>query len=162
MNVRMNRILRWALLVFTIGWATAASAGVEILEFATPAQEEQYKTLIHEVRCLVCQNQNLADSNADLAKDLRSQTYSMISQGKSNQEIIDYMVTRYGDFVLYRPPVKPMTLVLWIGPFVLLVIGCVILLNFVRRSRQLAQTELSEADRRRAERLLNEQEDPQQ
>lgn len=162
MNVRMNTILRRALLVFTIGWATAASAGVEILEFATPAQEEQYKTLIHELRCLVCQNQNLADSNADLAKDLRSQTYSMISQGKSNQEIIDYMVTRYGDFVLYRPPVKPMTLVLWIGPFVLLVIGCVILLNFVRRSRQLAQTELSEADRRRAERLLNEQEDPQQ
>lgn len=157
----MNGLLRCLLLLTLLGPVGVVRAEVEILEFGDVAQETQYKTLIEELRCLVCQNQNLADSNADLAKDLRHQTYTMVTQGKSNQEIIDYMVTRYGDFVLYRPPLNPLTLLLWLGPFVLLIWGFVILLKFVRRSRQTAQTDLSDADRARAERLLSRQEDQQ-
>lgn len=158
----MNGLLRSLLLLILLGSVGVIRAEVEVLEFKDAGQEAQYKTLIEELRCLVCQNQNLADSNADLAKDLRHQTYTMVTEGKSNQDIIDYMVTRYGDFVLYRPPLKPMTMLLWVGPFVLLLSGFVILLKFVRRSRQAAQTELSDADRARAERLLSNQEDQQQ
>ena len=150
----MKHCARQLVLLFVLVCGGTAYAGVDILEFDTPAQEERYKTLIQELRCLVCQNQNLADSNADLAKDLREQTYAMVSEGKSSDEIIDYMVTRYGDFVLYRPPVKPMTLMLWIGPFVLLILGVVLLLRIVRRSRQVAQTDLSAAEQARAEHLL--------
>lgn len=155
----MNGLLRSLLLLLLLSSVGVIRAEVEILEFEDIGQETQYKTLIQELRCLVCQNQNLADSNADLAKDLRHQTYSMVTQGKSNQDIIDYMVTRYGDFVLYRPPLKPMTMLLWVGPFVLLLFGFVILLKFVRRSRQMAQSELSDADRARAVRLLNTKEE---
>lgn len=155
----MNGLLCSLLLLILLGSVGVIRAEVEILEFEDIGQERQYKTLINELRCLVCQNQNLADSNAELARDLRNQTYTMITQGKSNQEIVDYMVTRYGDFVLYRPPLNPMTMMLWVGPFVLLLSGFVILLRLVRRSRQTAQSDLSEADRARAERLLNNQEE---
>ena len=155
----MNGLLRSLLLLILLGSVGVVRAEVEILEFEDIGQERQYKALINELRCLVCQNQNLADSNAELARDLRNQTYTMVTQGKSNQEIADYMVTRYGDFVLYRPPLNPMTMLLWVGPFVLLLSGFVILLRLVRRSRQTAQSDLSEADRARAERLLNNQEE---
>lgn len=155
----MNGLLRSLLLLILLGSVGVIRAEVEILEFEDIGQERQYKALINELRCLVCQNQNLADSNAELARDLRNQTYTMVTQGKSNQEIADYMVTRYGDFVLYRPPLNPMTMLLWVGPFVLLLSGFVILLRLVRRSRQTAQSDLSEADRARAERLLNNQEE---
>ena len=103
-------------------WMTPAQAAIEAYQFKDAQTEAQYNELIDELRCLVCQNQNLADSDADLAKDLRQQTYEMLQAGKGRAEIIDYMVQRYGDFVLYRPPVKSNTLLLWGGPFVLLLI----------------------------------------
>jgi cytochrome c-type biogenesis protein CcmH len=111
-------------------WFAPAQAAIEAYEFNDLQTEESYKALIQELRCLVCQNQNLADSDADLAKDLRQQTYEMLQQGKSQSEIVEYMVARYGDFVLYRPPVKSSTYLLWLGPFVLL--AGVLLMVFMR------------------------------
>ncbi|HMN79619.1 MAG TPA: cytochrome c-type biogenesis protein CcmH [Burkholderiaceae bacterium] len=88
-----------------------------------PAQETRLKQLSEELRCLVCQNQSLADSNAELAVDLRNQVRDQIEQGKSDQEIKSYLVQRYGDFVLYKPPVQSNTTLLWFGPFALLAVG---------------------------------------
>jgi len=132
-----------------------ALAGVEVHKFDNPEQEQQYNRLIAELRCLVCQNQNLADSNAELAQDLRQEVYEMIQNGATDQEIVSFMVARYGDFVLYRPPFKSTTAFLWIGPFVILAAGFVILLVFVRKRRQSAAVELDETEQARAQKLLN-------
>lgn len=111
-----------------------AHAAIEAYQFNDPATEAEYKELIEELRCLVCQNQNLAGSDADLAKDLRQQTYEMLQQGKSREQIVEYMVNRYGDFVLYRPPVKSSTMLLWAGPFVLLVIVLIFVIIRIRKA----------------------------
>lgn len=115
-------------------------AGIEVHKFTTPEQEARFKKLTEELRCLVCQNQNLADSTAPLAKQLREDAYEMIRNGKSDKEVIDFMVQRYGDFVLYSPPLKPTTYVLWIGPFVLLLLAVIILQLIIRRSRNKTVT----------------------
>jgi cytochrome c-type biogenesis protein CcmH len=107
-------------------------AAIETYQFESAQMEADYNKLIDELRCLVCQNQNLAGSDADLARDLRRETYTMLSQGKSPQQVVDFMVERYGDFVLYRPQFKSTTYLLWLGPFLLLV-GVLALL--IRRLR---------------------------
>ena len=135
-------------------WSTCVMAGVEVHKFDNPVQEQQYNRLIAELRCLVCQNQNLADSNAELAQDLRQEIYEMIQNGATDQEIVSFMVARYGDFVLYRPPFKATTAFLWIGPFIILVAGFVILLVFVRKRRQIVAVELDETEQARARQLL--------
>ena len=132
-----------------------AFAGVEVHQFEQAEQEQQYNRLIAELRCLVCQNQNLADSNAELAQDLRQEVYEMIQNGASDQEIVNFMVARYGDFVLYRPPFKTTTAFLWVGPFIILIAGFVILLVFIRKRRQLGAVELDETEHARARELLN-------
>jgi len=141
-------------------FSALAMAGVEVHEFKTPEQEQQYNRMIDELRCLVCQNQNLADSNAELAQDLRQEVYDMIQQGASDQEIIDFMVARYGDFVLYRPPLKSTTLLLWIGPFVILGVGVLALLLYIRKRRGIKEPELKEAELEKARRLLNNDRNP--
>jgi cytochrome c-type biogenesis protein CcmH len=103
----------------------------------------------------VCVSQNIADSNAELAQDLRRQTYEMIQQGASNEEIVTFMVQRYGDFVLYRPPLKPSTMLLWVGPFIIFTIGLVVLVVFIRRRNQEPEVELSSEDHARAQSLLD-------
>ncbi|MGH8741387.1 MAG: cytochrome c-type biogenesis protein, partial [Burkholderiales bacterium] len=117
------------------------------------AQEQnldaRVKDLAHELRCLVCQNQTIADSNAPLAVDLRNQIREQLAAGRSEREVIDFMAARYGDFVLYRPPFKASTLALWLGPFVLLALGAWLLVRRVAR-RRAPQAPLSEADRARA------------
>ena len=113
----------------------SVQARVEVLSFDTPEHEERYNKLIAELRCLVCQNQNLADSNAELAVDLRRKTYEMVKQDKSEKEIAGYMVERYGEFVLYRPPLNSNTLLLWGGPFIILLIGVSLLVRTIRRRR---------------------------
>ena len=115
--------------------AFSTPAKVEVLSFDTPEHEERYNKLIAELRCLVCQNQNLADSNAELAVDLRRKTYEMVKQDKSEKEIAGYMVERYGEFVLYRPPLNSNTLLLWGGPFIILLIGVSLLVRTIRRRR---------------------------
>ena len=109
--------------------------------------------LAHELRCLVCQNQTIADSNAPLAVDLRNQIREQMAAGKSDRDIIDFMVQRYGDFVLYRPPVKLTTIALWAGPFLFLVLGLFFLIRFLRR-RQVPAPHLTEAERAQAAKLL--------
>jgi cytochrome c-type biogenesis protein CcmH len=106
-----------------------------------PALELRVQRLANELRCLVCQNQTIADSNAELAVDLRNQVREQLRQGKSEEEILAYMVQRYGDFVRYRPPVKMQTLVLWIGPFLLLAGGVFALMRHLRRRRQMPESE---------------------
>ena len=127
----------------------------ETNEPVDPAVEQRLHKLSQELRCLVCQNETLADSRADLAEDLRREIREQIRAGKSDQEIIAFLTQRYGDFILYRPPVKPKTYLLWFGPFVLLIAGLVILFRYVKRRRDLIPEQpLSNADRRRAEELL--------
>jgi cytochrome c-type biogenesis protein CcmH len=115
--------------------------------------ERRVTTLAHELRCLVCQNQTLADSNAPLAVDLRNQIREQLKAGKSERDVVDFMVARYGDFVLYRPPFKATTAALWLGPFVLLALGAWILYRRVVRRRPV-ENALSEAERAQAAKLL--------
>ena len=114
-------------------------AVVETHSFENAEQKEAYDELIFELRCLVCQNQNLADSNAELAVDLRQQVYTMLTEDKaSKDEIVNYMVQRYGEFVLYKPPVETHTALLWLGPFLFLIIGVIALVRMIRRNNQEA------------------------
>lgn len=108
--------------------AFVAEAAIDVYDFKTPEQEKRFQRLTEELRCPKCQNQNLADSNADIAKDLKSRIYTLINEGKSDQEITAYLVDRYGDFVTYRPPIKPATLLLWFGPLLLFLSAAIILL----------------------------------
>ena len=134
---------------------SSAFAAVEVVEFSNPENEKRYTTLVAELRCLVCQNQNIASSNADLAKDLRQQVYQRIRNGETDQEIIAFMVERYGDFVLYKPPLKAKTMLLWLGPFILLVVGLAVMFFFIRsRSGQVDPVADAEA-MEKVRRLLN-------
>lgn len=132
-----------------------AGAGEALPSGADQGLEARVQALAEVLRCLVCQNQNLADSHADLAIDLKNQVRDMLRQGKSEKEVIDYLVQRYGDFVLYRPPVKSSTWLLWGGPFLLLGSGLSVLLVNLKRRRQQAGAALSETERLAVERLLN-------
>ncbi len=124
-------------------WVVPAQAAIEAYQFDSPQMETEYNRLIDELRCLVCQNQNLAGSDAELAHDLRRETYEMLRQGKSPEQVVEFMVARYGDFVLYRPQFKPTTYLLWLGPF-LLMLGVLYLL--VRRLRKPGETLEVDAD----------------
>ena len=119
------------------------------------ALDKRVIDLAAELRCLVCQNQSIAESNAGLAVDLRNQIREQLARGASEREVVDFMVARYGDFVLYRPPLKASTFLLWFGPFVLLIAGICVLILRIRR-QGATNRQLSEADRLRAERLLKE------
>ena len=122
-----------------------------------PELEKRVTKLSQELRCLVCQNETIADSRADLANDLRSQVREQMKAGKSDKEIIAYLTERYGDFILYRPPVKPTTYLLWFGPFLMMIGGLVFLFRHLKHRRQLIVDEpLSQNERRRAEELLRE------
>ncbi len=141
----------WWFAVFRSGWAMrrAVNAAALLLAasacwaidpapaFEDPALEAEYQSLVREVRCLVCQNQTIADSDAALAADLRREIRRMLSEGDSRADITEFLVARYGDFVLYRPPLQPSTWTLWGAPFVLLGVGAVVFLRIVRsRARQ--------------------------
>jgi len=120
--------------------------------------EKDYLELSEELRCLVCQNQNLIDSNAELAGDLRREVAKMLKQGKNKEQVTEFMVDRYGDFVLYNPPVKPTTWLLWGGPFVLMFLGIFVLLKKVSAAKSLtnsASSELSENEKEKLQKILN-------
>ena len=140
-------------LVLIGGVASSGLAVVETYEFSDPAHESRYQDMIAQLRCLVCQNQNLADSNAELARDLRARTYEMINAGASDEDIADFMIARYGDFVLYKPPLRLRTILLWGGPFALLLIALIVFFFTVRRSR--VPKDIEGVDREAAARLLN-------
>lgn len=117
--------------------------------------EARVQQLSEELRCLVCQNQTLADSHADLALDLKREIREMVSKGMSDQVILDYLVSRYGDFVLYRPPFNVTTLLLWVGPFLLLFIGALILLLTLKKRATIAEEQLSFDEVRKVNELLD-------
>ncbi|EGN74670.1 uncharacterized protein involved in biosynthesis of c-type cytochrome [Idiomarina sp. A28L] len=131
-----------ALSIFSFMLASSASAENEFYEFETAAQERQFNTLAGELRCPKCQNQTIADSDAPLAQDMRERVYQMIMEGKSNAEIIDFMKVRYGDFVHYRPPINKTTLILWIAPLAVIIIGALAVWFNVRHQRN-ASAELT-------------------
>ena len=139
---------RWLFLVLSLVMASSGALSQE-----QTVIDERVKNLAHELRCLVCQNQTIADSNAPLAVDLRNQIREQLAAGKSERDVVDFMVARYGDFVLYRPPFKAATLALWLGPFALLGLGAWIFWRRVAR-RRAAPPGLSEAQRAQAARLL--------
>lgn len=134
--------------------STPALAGIDAYEFQTPEQEQQYRRLVEELRCPKCQNQNLAGSDALVAQDLKERTYRLVMEGKSDDEIIDHMVERYGDFITYRPPLRAGTALLWAGPFLLLLVVAVILVWRVRRPAATAAP-LSEDEQKRLRALLD-------
>ncbi|MCP9446039.1 MAG: cytochrome c-type biogenesis protein CcmH [Nitrospira sp.] len=148
----MNWLFFLLLLVAGSAWAGEAKPMGD-----DPAVEARLKQLAGELRCLVCQNQTLADSNAPLAEDLRREVREMIAKNMSDREIIDFLVSRYGDFVLYRPPLKTTTVLLWAGPFVLLIGGGVALAVTLRRRQRVIveNAVITDEEHRRVERLLS-------
>ncbi|HYQ91041.1 MAG TPA: cytochrome c-type biogenesis protein [Candidatus Competibacteraceae bacterium] len=147
----------WLLVLLFL--ATPAFAAIDAYEFQNPAQEQRFRTLTTELRCPKCQNQTIADSNAPLSQDLRQRVYEMIQAGRSDQEIKDFMITRYGDFITYRPPLRPATWILWLGPVVLVLLAALGLWLWLRQRERQPAPELSEAERRRLAELLSSPED---
>lgn len=115
-----------------------AHAAIAVYEFETPEQEQRFRNLIEELRCPKCQNQSISDSDADIAQDMREQVAEMLREGRSDEEIVQFFVTRYGDFVTYKPPVNAETMILWAGPGVVFVIGLMLVLLQIRRARARA------------------------
>jgi cytochrome c-type biogenesis protein CcmH len=144
-------------ILLAISFSVSANS-IEIYTFDNKQQEKVYHSLTQDLRCLVCQNQNIAESNAELAKDMRRKTYEMVKQGKSEKEISAFMVTRYGDFVLYRPPFEPMTWLLWLGPLIIFIIGIIFVVRFMKSQKRDAQVDsLSEEEIERIKNLHAEQ-----
>ena len=149
----MRRILLIAVFVFSLGNVFAKDAAPLADD---PVTEQRLISISEEMRCLVCQNESLAGSRSDLANDLRREIRVLIKEGKSDDQIRSFMVERYGDFVLYRPPVKPLTWLLWIGPFVILGLGVAGLLMYLRRrDSSVPNVALTDADNQKIDALLN-------
>ena len=149
---------RWlAAAVLGLSMVGVAHAAIDTYEFAKDGDRERFRELTKELRCPKCQNQDIADSNAPIAADLRKQIYGQLQQGKSDGEIVDYMVARYGDFVRYKPPVNERTWLLWFGPGALLLFGVLVIGVIVLRRRRTAakaQTTLSAEEQARLANLL--------
>lgn len=148
-----------ALVVASIALSSSLFSAPAVAKEAQPNEdpklEQRMKLLTEQLRCLVCQNETLADSRADLAEDLRKQIREQMRAGKSDQEILAFLTQRYGDFVLYKPPVKKTTYLLWFGPFVLLVGGTAVLYRYLKSRREMIKEEpLSADERTRAEEIL--------
>ena len=153
----MKSILLITLCVFSFSLSFAKDAAPLADD---PVIEQRLISISEEMRCLVCQNESLAGSRSDLANDLRREIRTLIKEGKSDDQIRSFMVERYGDFVLYRPPVKPITWLLWIGPFVILLIGIAGLLTYLRRrNNAVTSIVLSDDDNKRIDALLNNQDE---
>lgn len=150
----MKRLFALLLVAFACGTLAAKEAAPLA---ADEAIEKRLTVLAEELRCLVCQNESLAGSRADLAEDLRREVRKLMKEGKTDEQVKEFLVTRYGDFVLYRPPVKSTTWLLWGGPFLLLAVGIVVLVVYLRRrGRVVRDVALNEDDVKRAEELLKE------
>jgi cytochrome c-type biogenesis protein CcmH len=143
----------------------AARAAIDTYQFKDEVERQRFRSLTEELRCPKCQNQNIADSNAPIATDLRREIYRMLDDGRSDKEIVDFLVMRYGDFVMYKPPLDSRTWLLWYGPFGLLGLGAIALCVLVLRRRKVeqkpAQVALSAAERERLDALLKETRDTQ-
>ncbi len=142
--------------LFVLSFYQTYALKIEFHSFDNKQQEELYKELIAELRCVKCQNQNLAESNAELATDMREKTYEMVKQGKTREDVVNYMTARYGDFVLYKPPLKSKTLLLWVGPPLLFLLSLFLLFKLIRKqSDHQAVDTMSDADRESIRATLN-------
>jgi cytochrome c-type biogenesis protein CcmH len=137
----VTRTLRILLIALTLAWAGGALAIDTERAFDDPALQTRYENITRELRCLVCQNETIADSNATLAGDLRREVRDMIADGKTDDQIRDFMIARYGDFVLYRPRMTPMNFLLWAAPVLLLLVGAFAVVRVVRRRAAEAELE---------------------
>lgn len=155
--MRFTHVFRAAIAAAALTWGVAGAYTLEEFEFESPAQEQEFRDLIGKLRCLVCQNESLAGSQADLAQDLREEVYRMMQAGQAKDEIIEFLVARYGDFVLYQPPIKPSTYILWFGPFFLVGVGGLLLLRALQRKRQVPDPELTGIERARIDQLLSDE-----
>jgi cytochrome c-type biogenesis protein CcmH len=144
-----GRVVRAWLLGCLAATASPAVAQEAPPEFTNAAEQQRYESLLRELRCLVCQNQSLAESNAPLALDLRVEVLKRVRAGMSESEIVDFLVARYGDFVLYRPPVKRSTWALWFGPFLLLALALLVVIRMAARGRHAAPEPIGDEERRR-------------
>ncbi|MEE9346173.1 MAG: cytochrome c-type biogenesis protein [Methylococcales bacterium] len=143
------------ILIVALLWMNQSYAAFNLKQFDNPEHAARYEDLIYQIRCLVCQNQTIADSDADLAKDLRNEIHKKILSGQSDQQIIDFMVERYGEFVLYKPRMQLKTWLLWGGPALLLITGIIILIfNHSRRNKQV-DLEIDQHVLKKAQNLLD-------
>lgn len=159
----MKRLLIACLLGLAL--VGVARAAIDTYQFRDEVERERFRSLTEELRCPKCQNQNIADSDAPIAADLRREIFRMLEDGRSDKEVVDFLVLRYGDFVMYKPPLDGRTWLLWFGPFALLGLGAVLLVALVIRRRKSAaapeRAALSDAERERLDALLKETRDTQ-
>ncbi len=146
-------------LLFTLIWLFSvniplSAATLSEYKFEDAAKTEDFREIIEEMRCLVCQNESLAGSNAELAVDLRNEIYDMMQAGQTKDDVIQFMVARYGDFVLYNPPMKPSNYPLWFGPLILFLIGAILLLRTLNRKKRSQEATLSDDEQQRLTSLL--------
>ncbi|MFZ7199801.1 cytochrome c-type biogenesis protein [Avibacterium avium] len=146
--------------------AITAKAAIEVRNFASAQQEQDYQSLTQELRCPQCQNNNIADSNATIAVDMREKVYELLSQGQSKQQVVDYMVQRYGNFVTYNPPLTPATVLLWAVPVCLVLLGGILVLRRKPKKQpqakqsavQMSDENLTQAEQQRLQQLLKDKE----
>ncbi len=140
----------------------SAFATIDAYDFSNPEDEQRFRVLVEELRCPKCQNQNIADSNAGLAKDIKDRAYRLVNEGKSNAEITAYMVERYGDFITYRPPLRPVTWFLWFGPFALALLAAGIILARKFRQKSAGAVQVTADQEARVQALLQQLEQTEQ
>lgn len=128
----MKRSLAGVLLALV---ATFSLAAIDVYQFDTETQEQRFHVLVEQLRCPKCQNQSISDSDADIARDMRAQVANMIREGRTDDEIVDFFTQRYGDFVNYKPPLQPETVLLWLGPGVIFLLGVMLVIMQIRRGR---------------------------
>ena len=146
MSLKRNACAFATSAIIALCYLAPVNANINAYEFQDPATEQRFRNLIAELRCPKCQNQNLADSNAPLAQDLRQKVYDMIIEERQNNEIKDYLIQRYGDFVTYRPPLRPDTWLLWFGPFIIILSIALLLYRWIRKRNKANQPSALDAN----------------
>lgn len=151
-------MIKKLIFVLLLGFSISSLAAIEVFDFDTPEQEAQFQELSHTLRCPKCQNNSISDSNAELAKDLRLKVYQMTKEGKSKQEIVDYMVARYGNFVTYKPPFNASTAVLWGAPIFVVLFGLFVIVRRSAKAKTDVITDWDEEQEARLKALFDEEE----
>jgi len=150
---KFNLLSVLLLLLGSVLFSTNGQAAIDTFEFDNAQQEKTFHELTKLLRCPKCQNQNIADSNAELAKDLRNKTYELVKQGQSKEQVVDYMVARFGNFVRYDPPVTPATIFLWLGPLLFIIFGLLVLFKQIKKQRSKT-THLDDQEQQKLQALL--------
>ena len=157
----MRKTLFWLILLLPLSltWSAAGAYTLEQFQFDSEQQEADFRVLLEELRCVVCQNETLAGSQADVAQIMREEVYRLVKSGASQEKVKEHLVNRYGDFVLYSPPLKPSTYPLWFGPFILFAVAGFFLARTLQRKRGSRDNELSTQEQERLKALLDDKAD---